>query len=74
VGNYESLYTWAQERQQELRREAAVRRLIRQARRERNQPGSGWSPRRPLAPVIPLLAPPHHARAFQDDPRQDRSA
>ena len=74
MGNYESLYTWAQERQQELRREAAVRRLIRQARRERNQPGSGWSPRRPLAPVIPLLAPPHHARAFQDDPRQDRSA
>ena len=74
MGNYESLYAWAQERQQELRREAAVRRLIRQARRERNQPGPGRIPERPLAPVIPLSAPAHHARAVQDDPRQDRSA
>jgi hypothetical protein len=74
VGNYESLYTWAQERQLELRREAAVRRLIRQARRERNLPGPGRTAERPLAPVVPLLAPAHHAQALQDDPRQDRSA
>jgi hypothetical protein len=74
VGDYESLYVWAQERQQELRREAAVRRMVRQARRERRQPGPGPSVERPLAPVVPLMVPAHHARSIQDDPGQDRSA
>jgi hypothetical protein len=54
MNDYQSLYTWAMERQMALREEAEIRRMVRQARRGKGLPPALSLPRLEVLPRLPL--------------------
>ena len=54
MNDYQSLYTWAMERQMALREEAEIRRMVREARRGKGLPAALSLPRLEVLPSLPL--------------------
>jgi hypothetical protein len=53
MNEYQSLYTWAMERQMALREEAEIRRMVRQARRRKGLPAALSWPRLEVLAGLP---------------------